>query len=278
MTDALIKELKDFPPVSPLSGSTLKLVAIITMTIDHFAAGIIYFMLVTWRFPEDIGFERLYQIYLVLRGIGRTAFPIYCFLLIEGLLHTHSRIRYLINLLLFAVLSELPFDLIATDTLTDPMSLDIPKLIYDNRPEIYEHQNVFLTLAIGLAACWIIEEFRRRYGVRPITFLVAVPATAGAFYLAEATNTDYGGIGVLVIMCFYFLHSIRLAALGCAFFVLSRLYLEVWAFPAFILILFYSGKRGFIGNSPARKYFFYIYYPAHLFLFFLMRTWILGMY
>ncbi|MCR5675272.1 MAG: conjugal transfer protein TraX [Lachnospiraceae bacterium] len=268
-----------FPPVLPLpglfSGSVLKIIAVITMAIDHFSASILYYMLVTHVFPAGMDFDRVYSIYRVLRGIGRTAFPIYCFLLIEGLLHTRNRLRYLGSLTFFALLSEIPFDLAVPDYLSDPASINIMQILAENRDTLFENQNVFFTLAIGLAAALVIDAFRRRFGVGPVTVLAAAPVSFAAYQLAERMHTDYGGIGVLLILCFYFLHPIRLAASGAGYYVLTRLNLEMWGFPAFLLIPFYNGKRGFLGRGAAAKYFFYIFYPAHLFLYFLLRAlWI----
>ena len=259
-----------------LSGSVLKLIAIITMTIDHFAGGVLYAMLVMHAFPGDMTFDELYRIYLILRDIGRTAFPIYCFLIVEGLMYTRSRGRYLRNLILFALLSELPFDLALPENLTDMVSSDIPVVLYESRAYIMEHQNVFFTLAIGLAACWAVDAIRQRLGMRPATVLAVFPIGIFACYLADILHTDYHGIGVLMILFFYLFRWIRIGAAALGYTVLSSgLMMEEWSFPGFIAMLFYNGKRGFLGRSAVGKYFFYLYYPAHLLFFYYLRIMIL---
>ena len=121
-----------------LSGSGLKLIAIITMLIDHTAAVLlsIYPPAMTPLFY--IG-GRGYSAYRICRDIGRIAFPIFCFLLIEGFLHTRNRWRYGRNLFLFALISEIPWNFMFADTWT------------------YAKQNVFFTLFLGYLGFCVIE-------------------------------------------------------------------------------------------------------------------------
>ena len=253
-----------------LNGSTMKLVAVTSMTIDHFAAGVVYYLLLYHCIPQGMDFEGLYRIYQIMRGIGRTAFPIYCFLLIEGLIHTRSRVKYLGNLLLFAALSEIPFDLALclTEGADSPYLFSVLLMHTD---EILDHQNVFFTLAIGLSACWGIEALRKRFGISPVTVAASVPIAIAAAYLADRLHTDYHSVGVFVILVLYLLRPVCGAAAAAAYLVLTRLSLEEWAFPAFIMMFLYNGKRGFLGRGRFAKYFFYWYYPLHLMLFALIR-------
>ena len=84
-----------------LSGSTLKYIAIITMLIDHFGAA--FFIVFTSFYAGTASFAQADILYQVMRGIGRTAFPIFCFVLVEGLYHTHDVKRYLLRLFVFAL-------------------------------------------------------------------------------------------------------------------------------------------------------------------------------
>ena len=90
-----------------LSGAVLKWIAMITMLIDHFACS---FYMASYSCGRPI-FS--YDLYLILRAIGRAAFPIYCFLLVEGFLHTRNVHKYLFRLLCFGIVSEVPFDMAA---------------------------------------------------------------------------------------------------------------------------------------------------------------------
>ena len=102
-----------------VKGSTLKIIALITMLIDHIGAFLIEPYLLNngvFPFAFDISiipkeFKTLYIIYIITRLIGRIAFPIYCFLIVEGFLHTSNLKKYAFNLLLFAFISEIPFNL-----------------------------------------------------------------------------------------------------------------------------------------------------------------------
>ena len=79
-----------------LSGSTLKIIAMVTMLIDHIGAAVLARMIIS-------GNAELYDLYMVLRKIGRLAFPIFCFLLIEGFCHTKDVKKYTSRLCLFAL-------------------------------------------------------------------------------------------------------------------------------------------------------------------------------
>ncbi|MBQ8467912.1 MAG: hypothetical protein IJ546_09510 [Prevotella sp.] len=134
-----------------LSGSGLKIVAVVTMLIDHLA-------LYLWRVDPDM-WEPLFTIghhtltpYLLLRGIGRLAFPIFAFLIVEGYQHTRDRWRYGRNLLVFALLSELPWNLVHTGTWH------------------YSHQNVFFTLFLGYLGICVIEHYRTYWSRYVLSF------------------------------------------------------------------------------------------------------------
>lgn len=124
-------------------GSTLKLIAIITMLIDHIGAVILQRMLAARGMSNAINALAaheflsesggLYGTFILMRLIGRVSFPIFCFLLVEGFIHTRSIWKYAFRLAVFALVSEIPFDL-ATEG----------KLFY------FDYQNVFFTLLIGL--------------------------------------------------------------------------------------------------------------------------------
>ena len=98
-----------------LSGSTLKLIAIVTMLIDHVGAALVYRMMLAYidrgGAENTSVYGRMLIIYWVMRMIGRIAFPIFCFLMVEGFQKTHNKWKYAMRLGGFALLSEIPFDL-----------------------------------------------------------------------------------------------------------------------------------------------------------------------
>jgi hypothetical protein len=222
-----------------LSGSTLKWIAVVTMLIDHFAA-VFY---VGGRLAGKPPFS--YESYLLLRFIGRLAFPIYGFLLAEGFRHTHSVKRYLLRLFLFGLVSEVPFDLAFRRSWFDP-----------------SHQNVFFTLFLGLLAVWLWTLATRgdpdqRGAGRVLLGLLGIGAATVA---AQYGHTDYGAWGVLVIVSMALFGKSewqRNLFSGC--FLLGSSALEITALLDFVLFHFYSGRRG---RQP--KYFFYLFYPLHL--------------
>ncbi len=234
-----------------LSAGTLKLIAIMTMLIDHFAAGV-YASLYTSGYLFRIGkMDNAIEIYTVCRNIGRFAFPIFCFLLVESFFHTKSRLKYLGNLVIFAVVSELPFDLALMNGLN------------------FEMQNVFFTLAIALVTIWGAQIVRDKLLSKPLTSIVLqVAYILIGCLVATALHTDYSYYGIVLVVIFYYFRSNRLFA--CIMGYLWFLF-EPWCFPAFIALLFYNGKRGI-----RLKYFFYAFYPVHLLLLYGLRILLIG--
>ena len=126
-----------------ISGSTLKMIAVITMFIDHLAAGVLgrYLNAAGWGNLDWSNMDAynqwmeqnaaLFDAYSMMRNIGRVAFPIYCFLLAEGLIHTKNLRKYTGRMLVFAFLSEIPFD-----------------LLFRGKWMAFEYQNVFFSACL----------------------------------------------------------------------------------------------------------------------------------
>ena len=241
-----------------ISGSTLKIIAIVTMVIDHIGAAVLARLLMVNGLGEldqtnaDAIMQwlsangALYWTYTIMRMIGRVAFPIFCFLLVEGFLHTHDVKKYAMRLGLFALLSEIPFDLAFSSKILE-----------------FNYQNVFFTLFIGLLtmiAYRAVEEKEEwNQALKVILYILIV---AAGMALAYFLKTDYAEKGVFCIMVLYIFHKKKMWQIiaGCASF--------IWETPAlfgFIPIAFYNGTRGW-----KMKYFFYIFYPAHLLILYLL--------
>lgn len=240
-----------------LSGGALKGIAVVTMFIDHFSAVLLlarYYTVHAW----GAGLWSMSG-YWVTRSIGRIAFPIYCFLICEGYRHTRSVPRYLLRLSLFALLSELPFDLAFQRSWFDMSS-----------------QNVFFTLALGLSAIALWEWARRGREGTSLTLasIAAALGCAALCYAAQRLETDYGGLGVLLILLMWLLREqpfLRALTAVAVFVSMWRFagssWIEILALVSFAVIGCYNGERG--GQN---KYFFYIFYPAHLLLLVLARA------
>ena len=225
-----------------LSGSVLKCIALVTMIIDHVA-----FVLLRNSNIVLIHSANPLTLYTLMRKIGRIAFPIYCFLLVEGFLHTRDRKKYGINLLLFAVLSEIPWNLEHTGTLR------------------YASQNVFFTLFLGFAGLCCLEYFRERPREKLASLLLL-------FVTGLLLKADYGVGGFGFILLLYILREEKIlqAVLGSCF--LS----STWVGGlAFIPINLYNGKRGFI-RTPVLKYAFYAAYPLHILVLYWIRKNTIG--
>ncbi|MBQ3556810.1 MAG: TraX protein [Oscillospiraceae bacterium] len=211
----------------------LKLIAVVSMLIDHSA------LLLGAEIPL-LTFPLLgdkITVYYIMRKIGRLAFPIFCFLISEGLVHTRDRSRYILRLFCFAVISELPFNILVSGN-----------LFYAGK------QNVFFTLLLGsLLIC--ISERERSEGENAILM---------AFILAVAVliKPDYGLSGVILILLIYCFRTRPALQAVTAYPLLSGGFA---ALAAFIPINLYNHRRGFI-KSPALKYAFYIFYPLHILL------------
>ena len=233
------------PVKKMLSGSTLKWIAILTMLIDHIGACILEVFVLDYYGISPLGgyvsgerFSFWYEADMALRLTGRIAFPVFCFLLVEGALHTRNMGRYAGRLAVFALVSEIPFDLAFHD-----------KIFYPGG------QNVFLTLLLGLLAIWILKSSKGELWRTPAAVLA--PALA-----AEYLHTDYGALGVLVILLMYILRNVPwLRFLACYGALVFLSPLEWPCILSFVLIALSSGERG---RQP--RYFFYVFYPAHLVL------------
>lgn len=240
-----------------ISGSTIKMIAIITMLIDHTAATILERMMSQNSFSGGEAGELLYTVYLVMRIIGRLGFPIFIFLLVEGLEHTHNRWKYLIRMVIFALVSEIPFD----------FAFNLSKAeIFSGKIIDFTYQNVFFTLSIGLLTIIGIQSVGRTQwktiGKVFMNIGIALVGMAIAYFL----RTDYDAIGVLAIVVMYLLRKNRMlaTAMTCVVLMLSS-FLEASAFLVLLPIRFYNGKRGW-----NLKWVFYAFYPVHLFILWLI--------
>ncbi len=224
-----------------ISGAVLKWVAVVSMFVDHFTAVLVEG---SWK----MGIRAVsYDQYLVLRGIGRLAFPIYCFLLTEGLLHTRNVKKYLLRLGIFALLSDIPFD-----------------LAFRQRFFAWDYQNVFFTLCFGLLglSLWRLLTEKKDFHAAWWRQLLGLLCIAAMALAAELCQTDYGWQGVTVISLMYLLRTLpALRDVGSFAVLYLSSPLELAALPDLLLFRLYNGTRG-----RQSKYFFYVFYPAHLLL------------
>jgi hypothetical protein len=207
--------------------TTLQIIAALTMLCDHIAC--------VWVNEEKQAF-----LYAALRLIGRISFPIFCFLLVQGFLSTRDCRKYGLRLFIFAVLSELPYDLAFSGVLFD-----------------WSQQNVLVTLFVGLLVlCGI-----RRYETNPVAEGGVLLAGCMAAFVLQS---DYSYFGIVLIALFYLL---RENELSCLFWTALLIFIqggrEVYAVLALPFCFCYQGQKQ---ERRLPRYFFYVFYPLHLLL------------
>ena len=224
-----------------LSGAWLKLIAILSMLIDHVNKALIYPNLVS----NDGVLTTVSNIFDI---IGRIAFPLFCFMLVEGYFKTRSRKKYLLNLLIFGVISEVPFDMFTTASFFN-----------------MDWNNVMFTLAFVLITIWIIDILKERMQKLPKTlwyfasFIIVIIMCIAAMYL----SLDYEHHAILIGYFFYLFHDVPLLAIPFGY---ASMYTQPWALLGFGLTLTYNGKRG-----KQNKMLNYWFYPAHLLILGILR-------
>ncbi len=262
-----------------INGNTLKIIACVSMLIDHLTAGIMLPVVRNGLYTGSLTIDQLNIIYRALRGVGRTAFPIFCFLLIEGFTHTRSKLRYALSLLLFGIISEAPFDLLFFAR-EDVFNINILDALRANNYLLRDQCNVYFTLLIGLLVVWAIDtaldkiRFKKTEIMIPISWIIAIAITGLGCLIAYKINSDYDMYGVTLIVIFYYLKKHEYIRLLIGFFFISQLGTEYFSFPGFILMALYNHKRG--RNLGALKYLFYLFYPVHLLAIYICRCLIYG--
>ena len=198
---------------------------------------------------------------------GRVAFPIFAFMAVEGCFHTRSFKKYILRMLLFAVLSEIPFDLMYGGTWFYPV-----------------HQNVLWTFLLSLLGVWLMEQVRKK-GKTWMYLLVCVLVVLAGLVLGTLCMVDYYGAGVLTVFVFYFLHGrkwwcflgqlaalywLNVELLGGLMYPVQLFGMEFelcqqgLALLALIPIWLYRGRQGY--HSKPFQYLCYAFYPVHMLL------------
>ena len=253
------------------SGTALKTIACITMLIDHIGASCIEAGILTPGLDigtlsrDTLSAYPLYQLDRVLRFTGRLAFPIFAFMAVEGYFHTHSFRKYALRLALFAVLSEVPFDLMYGGTWFYPV-----------------HQNVIWTLLLGLLGIHLMETVRKKQQTW-LYLLTALLVVLIGTVLGTLGMVDYYGTGVLTIFIFYFfrgrkwwclagqllaLYWVNVQLLGGLLYPVHIFGMEFeicqqgLALLALLPIWLYRGRQGY--HSKPFQYACYAFYPVHM--------------
>ena len=193
-----------FADFRKISGNTLKMIALVTMLIDHIGAAVIAPLVEDDILPVGMSFDTLNTIYKALRFIGRTSFPIFIFLITEGFIHTSNRLKYAASLLIFALISELPYD-----------------YAFYGKIDL-ENSNLNTTYAMFAS-------------------IIIILITSAA---ASLLQSDYKCYGIFLAVIFCFFRPIFPLNILAAYIVIASYSTEWQSFPAFILIFLYNQKQG----------------------------------
>ena len=227
--------MKKLEKLRILDGTSLKLIAMISMVFDH--VGDMFFPGALW-----------------MRMIGRLAMPLFSFCIAEGYAHTKNKHRYLLRMGVFALVSEIPFD-----------------LAFEGRVGL-GHQNIMLSFFLAILALMLFDRIRgegkEHAAGKTLLGILCVCAVA---VLALVLRADYTLFAVLAVFLFYVLrnrHPLLRCGVGVGFLALTR---TVGYYRAtglsLIPLLLYNGKRG-----RGLKWLFYAFYPGHLLLLYLLKT------
>ena len=256
-----------------LTGYQIKWIAALLMFVDH--AYKIFLPQILKGLSRATGLEEAvcYNLLMLLCGMTAASFFLFAFLAGESCRYTRHKGRYIRNLGLFALLAEPPFQLMLQILNGEELKLHVGLT------------NVLATLLLGALACFGFEEAAKRWG----------PWAGGAvlclcMLAACLLKTDYGEYGVLAVFVCYFVknQTWRLAALGGVIFLVYGIPLAakwssgqglpvvnalllLYALGALVILRFYNGKRGGGG-----KYFFYLFYPSHIFVLVLLYVYTIG--
>lgn len=227
-----------------INSNILKIIAMILMLIDHLWATII---------PGNQW----------MTNIGRLAFPIFAFLIVEGFIHTSDFKKYAKRLFIFGLISEIPFNLIYTGSFIFPF-----------------HQNVMFTLLLGLLCINEIDKIKNNKNCK--TIIVGILKILGLLLIGTVGFVDYGVTGILTIIVFYIFRNFKFAWLGqlislillyVVFFKGQSVIINVFGFEYFlplqglgilslIPIWLYNGEIG--KKNKLLQYSFYAFYPVHM--------------
>lgn len=237
-----------------LTSAALHILAMAFMLSDHLWG--------TWLLRKDI-----------FTIVGRIAFPIFAFMLVEGFFHTRSIGRYMLRMLGFAILSEIPFDLMYASSLWYPY-----------------HQNVMWVFLLALCVLWVMDTLRKKtkwYVWVP----VSVVTVLASMLLSMAAMLDFAEIGVLTVVIFYVFHGrkwwcyvgqalcmfwLNWELMGGQCYVLDLFGHEFWlvqqgfALLALIPIWLYRGRQGY--HAKWFQYFCYAFYPAHALVLYFIKS------
>lgn len=223
------------------NGAQLKYLAFLSMLIDHANNALLTPML------NGEGF--LLHLSNLFSVLGRIAFPLFVFFIVEGFFKTRSRKRYLTTLLIFGVISEVPFDMFTSKTFFDP---------YWN--------NMMFTLALCLITIWIIDSLKEKLPNQVAWYVVSIILVILFGLLAMGLSLDYDYHAIIVAYLFYIFYNRPLLGAGLGYLSILK---ELYSFLGFAMTLTYNGQRG-----KQYKWLNYAFYPVHILILGILRFYL----
>ena len=197
------------------NGAQLKYIAFISMLIDHVNNALIT------PFLNGKGF--LLHLSNLFSILGRIAFPIFVFFIVEGFFKTSNRKKYLITLLLFGVVSEVPFDMFTSKVFFDP---------YWN--------NIMFTLALCLTTIWIIDAVKEKIGNKVLWYCISIVIVGISCAVAMALSLDYDYHAIIVAYIFYIFYDKPILGAGLGYLSIIK---ELYSCLGFAMTVTYNGER-----------------------------------
>lgn len=177
--------------------------------------------------------------------LGRIAFPLFAFFIVEGYFKTRNRKKYLLNLLLFGVISEVPFDMFTSATFFNP-----------------RFNNVMFSLALCLITIGIIDVLKTKMP-HILWYFISLIIIAVMCLVAMFLAVDYDYHAIIIVYLLYVLYNKPVLSVILGYLSIIK---ELWAFLGFGFILMYNGERG-----KQSKILNYCFYPVHLLILGLLR-------
>lgn len=234
-------EVEKLKKIQVFTGAQLKYIAFISMLIDHVNNALITPML------DGSGF--LLYLSNIFSILGRIAFPIFVFFIVEGFFKTKNRGKYLLTLIVFGIISEVPFDMFTSKTFFNP---------YWN--------NMMFTLALCLISIWIIDVLKEKIKSKALWYTVSIIIVIFSVLSAMGLSLDYDYHAVVAAYIFYIFYDKPLIGAGLGYLSIIK---EIYSVFGFALTLTYNGKRG-----KQCKWINYLFYPVHIFILGILRFYL----
>lgn len=223
-----------------LNGAQLKYIAFLSMLIDHVNNSLIT------PFLDGEGF--LLHLSNLFSILGRIAFPLFIFFVVEGFFKTRDRKKYFLSLLIFGLIAEVPFDLFTSKTIFQP-----------------NWNNIMFTLALSLLTIWIIDSLKVKLKNKVLWYIASIIIVVFFGLIAMTLSLDYDYHAIVIAYIYYIFYDKPLLGAGLGYLSVLK---ELYSFLGFGMTLTYNGERG-----KQNKWLNYLFYPVHMLILGLIRIY-----